>query len=317
MINDHILEPTLLAINEQFADQPLALSELLQKLSLTLRIHPVDEAGAQQQALDLRRISSVIAMKMAYSIWMMGSLLNLQARYGDSVEHFSEAADIYRDILGGDDDTVLSVEQSKAMSLVRVGRYDEANLVFDENLSRCRDKHGDMHPATADALLLSAFGYSKQGKVADAFRCNLQALDILLPSRGRDSCGVLFLNTGSTLRKLGRYEEARKYVGEALEITRRLGGDKYNPTLWSLNSMGSILRHQGEFDQAMEYTSRAFENRQEVLGEEHRTLQSKNAMGDFFATWVDMTRRWSISSTPLVATSYSRSASLRYDGHHA
>ena len=283
LINDHILEPTLSAINEQFADQPLAQSELLQKLSLTLRgFTLLDEAMvAQQQALDLRRdILGNRHEDTAYSIWMMGSLLNLQARYGDSVEHFSEAADIYRDILGGDDDTVLSVEQSKAMSLVRVGRYDEANLVFDENLSRCRDKHGDMHPATADALLLSAFGYSKQGKVADAFRCNLQALDILLPSRGRDSCAVLFLNTGSTLRKLGRYEEAREYVGEALEITRRLGGDKYNPTLWSLNSMGSILRHQGEFDQAMEYTSRAFENRREVLGEEHQqTLQSKNAMG--------------------------------------
>ena len=282
LINDHILEPTLSAINEQFADQPLAQSELLQKLSLTLRgFTLLDEAMvAQQQALDLRRdILGNRHEDTAYSIWMMGSLLNLQARYGDSVEHFSEAADIYRDILGGDDDTVLSVEQSKAMSLVRVGRYDEANLVFDENLSRCRDKHGDMHPATADALLLSAFGYSKQGKVADAFRCNLQALDILLPSRGRDSCAVLFLNTGSTLRKLGRYEEAREYVGEAPR-SRIVLGEEHQQTLQSKNAMGRLLCDMGRHDEAMVHLVDALESQRRILGPLHSdTMATMHDLG--------------------------------------
>ncbi|MCH2136812.1 MAG: serine/threonine protein kinase, partial [Phycisphaerales bacterium] len=53
LINDHILDPTMSAINEQFADQPIAQAEMLQKLASTFRgFTLLDESMvAQQQAL--------------------------------------------------------------------------------------------------------------------------------------------------------------------------------------------------------------------------------------------------------------------------
>ncbi|MCH2149860.1 MAG: serine/threonine-protein kinase, partial [Phycisphaerales bacterium] len=283
LIFDHILKPTYWGIKRDFADQPAPQAELFQRMAYTLqKFTLLDEAlAAQRQALELRR--STLGdrhLSTAESVRAMSRLLNARGEYSESIEYNLEAIELYRDLLGDEHDTTREARNLLATTQTRLGQYSEAIVQFNRNLEHTRSKYGDKHLKTAGALHRLAFAYAYQGAYAAGLRLNLEALDIRLPIVGKDDCKITILNIGFALISLGRYEEAKQYTTDALEILRRLHGEHYEGTLWAINNMGIILRHQRKYEEAMEYTSMAVDNRRETLGDEHQhTLQSINCMG--------------------------------------
>ncbi len=94
----------------------------------------------------------------------------------------------------------------------------------------------------------------------------------------------LLQTMAATLRGLDLLDEALDPQTKALEIRRRVLGDKDPDTLTSVSHMGILIKKQGRLAEAEPYYREALEGRRRVLGDEHRsTLFSVGLMGGLLA----------------------------------
>ena len=85
---------------------------------------------------------------------------------------------------------------------------------------------------------------------------------------------------GQTYVDLGLYPEARKQLERALELDRRVFGEKDPKTLNAMTHVGQIATDQGRYAEAEKILNQALELQRRVLGPEHRTtLNSMNVLG--------------------------------------
>jgi tetratricopeptide (TPR) repeat protein len=143
----------------------------------------------------------------------------------------------WRERLGGDDPSTLSIAHNLAFALRDLGRYAAARDLDEDCLERKLRVLGEDHPRT------------------------LNSADSL----------------ASDLADLGEYQAARELYEDTLARRRRVLGEDHDGTLHSANNLATDLRHLGEYQAARELDEDTLARRRRVLGEDHRdTLGSAN-----------------------------------------
>ena len=88
---------------------------------------------------------------------------------------------------------------------------------------------------------------------------------------------------GATYGELGLFAEAQQQFERALELRRRVLGEKHTDTLKSVNDLAFLYRRQGKFEQAEPLMANALEAHLEVYGEEHAaTLETMNNLAGLY-----------------------------------
>jgi len=123
--------------------------------------------------------------------------------------------------------------------------------------------------------------------------CNTQVIGLLrealvaqaraalerLPAAERGA-SVLINQLGKLLMDMGKLEEARPLLEEALRARRETLGDRHPDTLTSINNMGLLLMRMDELQEARPLFEEALQARRVTLGDRHQhTLTSINNMG--------------------------------------
>ena len=86
---------------------------------------------------------------------------------------------------------------------------------------------------------------------------------------------------GRVYESLGLYDRAEPMLMSALEIRRRVLGDRHPDTLRSINNAGSLRHNQGKLEDAERYHREALEGFRRVLGDDDPdTLRAMKNMGD-------------------------------------
>jgi tetratricopeptide (TPR) repeat protein len=81
-------------------------------------------------------------------------------------------------------------------------------------------------------------------------------------------------NLGYTLFMEARYDEAIAILRPTLEQQRRIFGESYGPSLFTLRSLGSALRDRGDLDEAEILYRDALRISRTLYGEDHRETSS-------------------------------------------
>ncbi len=74
---------------------------------------------------------------------------------------------------------------------------------------------------------------------------------------------------GDIYQKLGTYEAAEEQLNEALELRRRLLGEKHPQVLKTLSGLGDLRRSQGRYEEAEELHRQVLAQRREAFGDRH------------------------------------------------
>ncbi|MFX1474377.1 MAG: tetratricopeptide repeat protein [Promethearchaeota archaeon] len=109
----------------------------------------------------------------------------------------------------------------------------------------------------AEAVALNALGvsYSPLGRWEESIECFKLMLPILEEIRDYIGKSASLNNTGYVLMFTGRYEEAEKYLLEALEVREKTGAVIHE----ILHSLGELYLYMGKLDKALENAERAYE----------------------------------------------------------
>ena len=242
-LEDNIFSTALESIDDQFADQPLVRSRLLQTVAISMR-----RVGLLEQALTPQK----------------------------------QALAIRREQLGEDHLDTLDAIDHLGLLYGRLGRRDDQGRLYQEALSGYRRVVGDRDPRTLNAQTNLGANYNARGELEQAEAHFRQALsgqrDVLGPAHYQTL--ITTHGLGYMLSLQGRHEEALPYYEAALSGRRDLYGDQHPETLTAMNNLGALLIEMGRPEDALPYYQQALDGRRRLLGNEHRvTLQSINNMG--------------------------------------
>jgi serine/threonine protein kinase/tetratricopeptide (TPR) repeat protein len=88
---------------------------------------------------------------------------------------------------------------------------------------------------------------------------------------------------GEAYEDLGLYPQAERHVERALDLRRRILGDRDSETLASMNTMAGLLGDQGKYAEAEALQSKVVDLRRNVLGDEHPdTLVSMDGLANAY-----------------------------------
>jgi CHAT domain-containing protein/Flp pilus assembly protein TadD len=173
----------------------------------------------------------------------------------DRAEQLAEAARLY----------------DQGMELYQVGRYGEAEPLYQEALTIFRQQLGNSHPDVATSLNNLALLYEAQGRYGEAEPLYQESLTIYREHWGdrHPDIATSLNNLAALYRMQGRYGEAEPLYQEALAIRREQLGDRHSNTATSLNNLAGLYRVQRRYGEAEPLYQEALAIFREQLGDRH------------------------------------------------
>jgi eukaryotic-like serine/threonine-protein kinase len=273
-LDENIFERALVAIQQQFGDQPLIQARLLQTVAITMRDLGLLERATrpQEEALEIRHreLGAEHPMTLA-SLYHLGRLLYGQGRLAEAEPHLRQALETQRVVLGEEHPDTLASLNQLGFLLYSQGRFAEAEGYLHEALEAKRRVLGTDHRETLGSISNMGSLLFSQGRLTDAEPFFREALEIsrrLLGDEHPDTLASMS-NMGSLLFTLDQLAEAEPYFREALAIQRRVQGDEHPHTLRLVNNTGRLWHRLGDLEKAEPFLREALEVKRRVLGDEH------------------------------------------------
>jgi serine/threonine protein kinase/tetratricopeptide (TPR) repeat protein len=166
---------------------------------------------------------------------------------------------------------VAAMQNTLGESLVGLGEYSLAALVFQKALATRKAKLGPDHPDTLISMNNLAVAYGDSGQLAKAVPLFEERLEMTKARHGPDHP-----DTFASMHNLAKAYQATGKRDQALpllEETRQLQKTKLRPghpaTLTVMNSLGAMYRDAGKPDLALPLLEAILEIRTATLGPEH------------------------------------------------
>jgi eukaryotic-like serine/threonine-protein kinase len=279
-LEDNVFRPSLTAIAERFADQPLVKATLLQALSEKLvSVGLIEAAKApQEEALTIRRRALGDDHEDTLtSIFGSGVLLVRDQEFDKAEKLLTEALEGRNRKLGKSHTWTLKVLTEIGHLHRERGNLKRAEECFSKVLEAHRHDLGDSDPETLTAITNMGTLLMTEGKNTQAEKLLRESLEKrkLVLGPGHEQTLQSLGYVGLVLQAQNRLKEAEPYYREALEGFRRILGDDHPSTLVSLNNVGFVLLAQGRRTEAEPYYRDAIAAQRKVIGSRHsHTLTS-------------------------------------------
>ena len=274
MLDETLLARAVLAIDREFADQPLVEAALRQTVG-----EVYGTLGLFSPALiQLERAHSIRMAELGQihrdtlsSHAALGLLLLNSDRIDEALTHLQTALDGFRHLGGPGDGQAVSAAISLAVVLRRLNRFDEALSLAHEAHQASLDKVGPADRQSLAAINNLGVIYQAVGDWQQAERYHRQALDGRLRAFGEYDPETLMShqNLGLILWSQFRLDEAEPHLQSALRLARRIHGEDHPITLQVANSLGALLHTQGKSEEAERLLTRTLELYRRVLGFYH------------------------------------------------
>jgi len=212
----------------------------------------------------LRQVASSRAAELGHDhvdvaivLWNLAELMLKTARFADAEQLHGEILGIRRNIYpNGHPDIARSLGQLAA-AVQRQGRFEEAGKLYQEAVDAWDQRFGRANPSLGEIFAnLAALRY-RLGDLQGAVKYQSNALSIWYEIWGTQDDNMVAAglnNLGVMHRELGAYDEADRYINEALAMRRRLHGDGHATVGMSLANLGRLRMLEGRLDDAERYS---------------------------------------------------------------
>jgi eukaryotic-like serine/threonine-protein kinase len=178
--------------------------------------------------------------EVAVATHALGLVLEDRGAYNDAANRFREAIKL-RSTSSADPADLASSRLELANTYFYLGRYDEAESLYNQLLAQYAKLFGERHPMVAEDLI----------------------------------------NLGAIQQERGHYKEAEAYHRQALDIMQSFYGKEHYKTASSLTLVARALTYQNRFPEAIEMLERALAINEKVFGPVHPSVASTlNELGN-------------------------------------
>ncbi|MEM9388266.1 MAG: serine/threonine-protein kinase [Pseudomonadota bacterium] len=207
--------------------------------------------------------------------------LRVLSDYERARSHAAAAVDTFLAQQGPNAKEALNAQDILALILWDLGRYEEAEALSRNVLTRAERTLPDDDPLRAQSVNTLGLAIRAQGRLQDAEPYYREALDAARRASGPYSHQALVAlgNLAFLLAELDRLDEAEPYAAEAARLSREHLGANDPDTWLAVDKLGSLLSQQGRGEDALPLHLEASENLERILGPRHSTT-----LGSQYAT---------------------------------
>ncbi len=273
-------------IATSFPNQPLVEAEVRNTIGTAFRnLGNYDRAQLLlEAAFEARtRLLGDDAPETINTLSALAELAWRDSRYDEAVERGRDLLERHRRVYGEPSPEVAGSLEDLSRILTDAGRFDEAEPVLDDALAMNIEVHGE-------GSLQAAACYENKATLIQLSRRDFAAAEELsrrsLEIR-RAAIDTPTMDTASSVNNLGillllqgRHDEALPVLEEAVDISRRVGGDRHPELARSLENLGNVYYRMHEFDRTLELLDEVMTMRKQVLGEDSPDVaRTLNNMG--------------------------------------
>jgi serine/threonine-protein kinase len=162
------------------------------------------------------------------------------------------------------------VLDTMAQAYQHLGVYDQAEMLFAQEVEAAKRAEGEESPPVARALRLLADVQRQRSKYPEAERSLREAIRLqqkLLPPDDVEFSHT-WNNLGLVLQAQGRLNEAEPLFRSAITISRKYP-DQATQTLVMMSNLGVLLAQRGTVDEGEALLREVLDRRRQVLGPDH------------------------------------------------
>ena len=271
LIVSSVLEPAVVAIDSEFADQPVVAAALLEVVAQRYRDMGLSEQGLplQQRCLSLRRV--VLGddhLDTLRAVSQVGQLLRDLGRLVEAQDFYLESLDGHARVLGESHVQALDSIHNMGALLRSQRKLEEAEGYYRRAIAGYRRTLGENAPRTLISSNNLGLLLRNQGRLADA-----EAIYQEILAKRRKIDGLEHVDTLSTLYNLGMLYQAQGQMAvaqahfeEALAGAKRALGEEHYLTLYITIGLGAVLAEVGREADAVAMLESAEETVRETFG---------------------------------------------------
>jgi len=219
---------------------------------------------------------------LAESLHNLGRVLWHLDAYTEAAAHYRRALTMFESLYGPRHPDVAETMTHVAACLRDQGDHDAALELYQRALDMRHEMFGEVHEDIAANYNNMAVGLRMAGRDEEAVEKFRIALDIIMelapdPDDLRIARGKRWL--GSTLVRLGRFDEAQTLLEDSLEIQTRVLGMNNRYVAAILYELAVLGHARGNRDQAVTTARDALEIQRRVLGDQLDTARTLELLG--------------------------------------
>lgn len=223
-----------------------------------------DRHGEPKQALKDLRGAFLLARSLDYDDVAISAIMDLSFVVGYVEQNTDEGLELVDQALAEVEQGGRPVDRAillryRGLMLIDTGRIDEATTQLDEARSLMESIDG-LDPFNLGSVMNDqAIAQIRQSNLERAAELWEQAIEVGTQARGVDHPAVIAWhnNLAIAYRHLGRYEDARRILLDALAANEQLYGEDSGPVRRNLLNLGNVEADAGELSLGIEYLTRA------------------------------------------------------------
>lgn len=211
------------------------------------------------------------------SLNALGNLYMKKGNYQKTLESFLRALDIRLIVFGEMNRATATSYNNVGTAYSCLGDKEKEIQFALKSLELSKVLYEANNPELGIRYLNMANVYQRQNKTEEAMENVTQALGIFMSSyNGADHPNVAecYNLMGIICGDIGKDEEALEYHQKALDIRKRILGDKHYDTALSYNNIGYIYYSSENFQKAIEYFKIAYDIFLNAVGPNHPQIKS-------------------------------------------
>lgn len=245
------LHKTLEIASSYYPKDDEKISEILKDLGVIYR-----DRGEYTKALELLNTSfDMIKIKydkhhIKYAKYLE-RLANIHFYLGNSaknLEYLKHSYNVYLKHYGTQHPDSLLLATSLARMYNETGEYDQAQILFDNNVQQIVDHFGYENFLTSDALLRQGVFYTAIGKHDKSYESLNKALEIRSYCYGEAhyTSAWVMAAIANNYRAMGHYDKAHELYTKAIPIIAEKFGDHHNETALAKANLGISYVKEGK-----------------------------------------------------------------------
>ena len=267
------LRELMAARNRQHRDDPGSRLALIRAQGLRSKgNYEAAESIYREEVARRQKLYGESDLEVSYALLGLGDVLVKRGDAKNAEPLLRKCLQIRRKTLREGHRQIASAESVLGACLTALARFDEAEPLVVESYERIKDKVGEHHTWTLEALQYVIDLYDAWGKLATAaeYRAIMPDKEILATAKTTTRRAKALLDQRD-------YAAAEPLLRELVTLYRGFPSREYQELIWSLNSLVSVLRTRGTPNDARPYVSDLIVLRQQAAEKPQADAKTLNA----------------------------------------
>ena len=222
-----------------------------------------------------QKITKTKVIKMVGLYTRLGDIYSKKESYTLAIKNYNKGIEFYNENNTTNIKLLLTIKNNLAVVFRKIGRYEKAVILFEENRSDSQKYLGiESNDYITNSVNLAS-AYLSLGNIEKSIEINNTIAEIIVKKYGKQSIQYLTFNNNLTiiLQNAQKYHQAELHYKENIKIAKKILGETHSFTFLSQGNLSELLYLSGQPQKSIKLVLEILPLATKELGENDISVQ--------------------------------------------